>query len=162
MSAKKKEMPMSIDMLETGKRLRSFRRSLDITLSELARKAGLSIGIISEMETGKNKPSPQLMYTMHQVYGLNLHWLLTGAGDRIVSGKKDEPPRNEVGMPTDDIDMLYWYMDRSPFVRHSILSYFVRFYYENQDFIENILKQKDDSQPTGEPEEEEEGGPSDN
>ncbi len=142
MNKKKKEEYNFFDLEETGKRLRSFRRSLDLTLAQLAEQAGLSVGIISETESGRNKPSPTLMYTLHRLYGLNLHWLLTGQGEPVVKKENQEPPKDENGELTYDWDMLMWYADRLPYVRHTLLGSFVEFYYQHRDMIENMVSQK--------------------
>ncbi len=142
MNKKKKEGYTSFDLEETGRRLRSFRRAQDLTLAELAQQTGLSVGIISETESGRNKPSPTLMYNLHRLYGLNLHWLLTGQGKPVVKEKKQEPPKDENGEPTYDWDMLMWYADRLPYVKHTLLGSFVEFYYQHRDMIENMVSQK--------------------
>lgn len=140
MAKKYRQSHFSIDMEATGRRLRDFRNSRRLTIAELSEKIGLSIGMISETEAGKNKPSPNLMLGLHQLYGLNINWLLTGEGSMVVRGKSHEPPKDEKGEPTYDMDMLIWYMERVPMVKYSILGFFSSYFFDHQAYIEKILK----------------------
>ena len=140
MAKKYRHSHFSIDMEATGRRLRDFRNSRRLTIAELSEKTGLSIGMISETEAGKNKPSPNLMLGLYQLYGLNINWLLTGEGSMKVRGKLFEPPKDEKGEPTYDMDMLTWYMDRIPMVKYAILGFFASYFFDNRAYIEKILR----------------------
>ncbi|NIM80259.1 MAG: helix-turn-helix domain-containing protein [Candidatus Aminicenantes bacterium] len=145
MVQKYRQSRFSIDMEETGKRLKEFRTSLHITIAELSQETGLSLGMISETESGKNKPSPNLMLALHELYGLNINWLLTGEGPMVVWGKVTGPPKDAKGEPTLDMDMLIWYAERLPIVRYSILSFFIDFFYRNKQMLEDLLKEMKES-----------------
>lgn len=132
----------TIDMVETGKRLKTFRILQNLTLAELSEKSGLSIAMISESETGKNKPSPNLMYALHRLYDLNINWLLTGEGEMVIKPRSaKEPPRNEKGEIIYDMESLVWLMERVPIVKYSVLGFFSGFYFENKKTIERFLKE---------------------
>lgn len=44
-------------MSTTGKRIRSLRAERDLTLKELASKAGISLGYLGDIERGRTNPS---------------------------------------------------------------------------------------------------------
>lgn len=135
----------TIDMEETGKRLKTFRILRNLTLAELSELSGLSMAMISESETGKNKPSPNLMYAMNRLYNMNINWLLTGEGEMVTKkSQAKQPPRNEKGELVYDMDSLLWYMERVPIVRYSVLGFFSGFYFENKKTIEKFLKETEE------------------
>ncbi|HZD37176.1 MAG TPA: XRE family transcriptional regulator [Actinomycetes bacterium] len=64
-----------------GARLRAERERRDISLSELARRLGVSASLISQIETGKSKPSVVTLYGIASELGLSVDELLfTGNG----------------------------------------------------------------------------------
>jgi len=144
MSKKFKDSRFSIDMEETGKRLKRFRISHSITLSELAQQAGLSMAMISETEAGRNKPSPNLMLALLRLHGLNINWLLTGEGDPQIKQAADQLPRDKNGDIVLDIESLFWLTERVPMVKYAMLSYFSMYYFDHKEYIAKMLKQKDE------------------
>jgi DNA-binding XRE family transcriptional regulator len=142
MAKKFRQTRFSIDMEATGNRLKEFRTSRNITIAELSARTGLSQGMISESELGRNKPSPNLMLALYRLYGVNINWLLTGEGSMIVWGKKESPgpPKDKFGKDTLDMDMLIWYAERVPLVKYSLLVHFTEYYFSHKDIIEEILK----------------------
>ncbi|MCP5106298.1 MAG: helix-turn-helix transcriptional regulator [bacterium] len=158
MKRKFKHSRFSIDKVSTGKRLRSFRKSQHLTITELSKQVGISIGMISETEAGKNKPSPTLMYAMHRLYNMNLNWLLTGEGDRVIKRTATVPAKDEKGSTVIDTDTLMWYMERIPWVMHTVLGFFSKFYLENQDFLDTLAKKRERAVQLSTPEPSEEEG----
>ncbi|MGC9361998.1 MAG: helix-turn-helix domain-containing protein [Candidatus Syntrophosphaera sp.] len=63
-----------------GDRMRSLRRKLKLTQLELADTLKIKASAISQMESNKIKPSLDTLKTLSTVYGINLHWLITGRG----------------------------------------------------------------------------------
>ncbi|HLP45137.1 MAG TPA: helix-turn-helix transcriptional regulator [Candidatus Deferrimicrobium sp.] len=128
-----------INTEETGKRLKQFRHTIQLTLGALAEQCGLSIGMLSETESGHNKPSPNLMLALYRLYSMNINWLLTGEGEPIAQKLIPELPKNERGQVVHDIDSLLWFMDQVPMVKYATLCFFSKYYFENQDIIERII-----------------------
>ncbi len=126
-----------INMQETGQRLKLFRNSQNITIGELSEKTGLSKGMISETETGKNKPSPNLMLALLKVYSLNLNWLLTGHGEMFVPGKKDYGYLNE------EIHELLWHLEHTQVVKLAVVGFFLEYMYQNEDVIKKSMKHRE-------------------
>ncbi|GEM_PF-2070075 len=124
---------------ETGKRLRLFRKSRNITIQQLSEQTGLSRGMISEIEAGKTKPSATLMLALLKLYGLNINWLLTGEGKMIVKRKALITEKSSSAEVDDDYNQLLWYLENAPVVKYAVLSFFLEYNHKNKEIIdENI------------------------
>jgi transcriptional regulator with XRE-family HTH domain len=65
-----------------GERLRSARRSRNLTLREVARRAEVSEGHLSKIETGRIAAGLPLLRRIAAGLGVNLAWLFDGGADR--------------------------------------------------------------------------------
>ncbi len=63
---------------DVGQRLRAHREARNITLRELARRLGLSPSAISQIETGKSRPSVSTLYSIVSELGMSLDELFSG------------------------------------------------------------------------------------
>lgn len=63
-----------------GERMRSLRKKLKLTQFELAETLKIKASAISQMESNKIKPSLDTLKILATVFGVNLHWLITGRG----------------------------------------------------------------------------------
>ncbi|MCK5055993.1 MAG: helix-turn-helix transcriptional regulator [Candidatus Aminicenantes bacterium] len=125
-----------IDTEETGQRLKYFRNSRDITISELSAKTGLSKGMISETETGKNKPSPNLMLALLNIYNLDLNWLLTGEGEMFVIDSEEIPSeKKDFGKLNEEIHELLWHLEHTLVVKLAVVGFFLEYMHQNEDII---------------------------
>ncbi len=64
--------------IEIGNRIRRSRGNA--TQKEFAKKLVFSSSYLSEVESGKTKPSLELLLKISQITNCSLHWLLTGQG----------------------------------------------------------------------------------
>ncbi|MCK9557290.1 MAG: XRE family transcriptional regulator [Candidatus Cloacimonetes bacterium] len=71
-----------------GERIRAFRTSLKKKQIEVAKDLKLNPSAISQMESGKINPSLENMQQMWRLYGVDLHWLITGEGNMFSDSKK--------------------------------------------------------------------------
>jgi transcriptional regulator with XRE-family HTH domain len=69
-----------------GARLRLERERRKVSLRELARRVGVTASLISQIETGKSKPSVSTLYGIASELGLSLDDLLFGNGAHGASG----------------------------------------------------------------------------
>jgi SOS-response transcriptional repressor LexA len=60
--------------------LRSVRKALGLSQTELAATINVNASAISQMETNRIKPSLDTLMLLAKNYKVNLHWLLTGKG----------------------------------------------------------------------------------
>jgi transcriptional regulator with XRE-family HTH domain/quercetin dioxygenase-like cupin family protein len=61
-----------------GLRLRAERVRRDVSLRQLARQVGVSASMISQIETGKSRPSVRTLYAITTALGLSLEGLFSG------------------------------------------------------------------------------------
>lgn len=63
-------------------RIRSFRRSLDLTQQKFAEKLGVKSSTIMFVEQGRTKPSLELLLKISVTFKVSEQWLLTGKGKK--------------------------------------------------------------------------------
>src|SRR3989442_2049918 len=73
---------------DVGQRLRAHREARSISLRELARRLGLSPSAISQIETGKSRPSVSTLYSIVSELGMSLDELFSGGG----AAAEEAPP----------------------------------------------------------------------
>lgn len=74
---------MEIDMLSIGKRIKSRRLELHLTQTDIYEKCGISSGVLSRIENGKNVPSVIAFHRLSQVLECDMNWLATGFSTNI-------------------------------------------------------------------------------
>ncbi|NTH49176.1 cupin domain-containing protein [Agrobacterium rhizogenes] len=74
-----------------GARLRHFRTKRDLTIAQLAALAGVSSGIISQIERGSANPSVKTLQRIRRALGVNLWEFLEDTQSN--SATKERPPR---------------------------------------------------------------------
>ena len=124
-------------LIDLGKRLRKARMTLGVQQNEMATVAGVKPPYLSSIERGKrNNPSIALLFKISCHYHISIDYLLHGIGDMFIPGKENQENRPQNFSPDfKSIDDVNWLMKNSGFAKNSILSYVVRFYIENEDFI---------------------------
>ncbi|CAH1658885.1 helix-turn-helix domain-containing protein [Chelatococcus asaccharovorans] len=73
-------LPVEGDTRQIGERLRILRAERDLTILELAAKAGVSAGIISQIERGNSNPSMKTLQRLRAALGVNLWEFLERSG----------------------------------------------------------------------------------
>lgn len=58
--------------VRVGARLRELRQARDMSLSELARRAGIGKGTLSELESGRRNPTLETLYALTTALGVPL------------------------------------------------------------------------------------------
>lgn len=67
-----------------GAKLRERRRALNLTLDEVARRAGLTKGFISDVERDQTSPSVASLLAICEALGISVGTLFEGAGKAVV------------------------------------------------------------------------------
>lgn len=75
-------LPADGDTRQIGERLRSLRGERAMTILELAAKAGVSAGIISQIERGNSNPSMKTLQRLRSALGANLWEFLERPDER--------------------------------------------------------------------------------
>lgn len=77
--------------MAVGRRLREVRVSRGLSLSELARQAGIGKGSLSEIETGRRNPTLETLYALTFPLQVPLTTLVGEAAATRLSGASDSP-----------------------------------------------------------------------
>ncbi len=72
-----------------GERIKQVRKALHIKQIEMAKVLNLNPSAISQMESGRTNPSLETISEIGKHYKVDLHWLITGAGQMF--NKPQEP-----------------------------------------------------------------------
>lgn len=67
-----------IDFKAFGKRVKKIRKDLGLTLDKFAESLHVSFNGLSKMERGVLVPNGRVLVLMHEVYGVDITWLLFG------------------------------------------------------------------------------------
>lgn len=79
--------------MEVYERIKSFRKSLNLSQSEFGKKLGTTRDVISNIEQGRvaNPEQKKPLYKlMCKTYGLNEEWLLYGTGEQFAQLTEDD------------------------------------------------------------------------
>ena len=82
---------------EVGARVQQVRSQAEMNQREFASRLGISSGGISQIESGKTMPGGDFLLKIHQEFGIDVTWLLTGlsAGGAVPAAPAQELPRQE-------------------------------------------------------------------
>ena len=78
-----------MDQIKTGSLIRRFRTELGLTQKQLAERVGVSDKAVSKWECGSGCPDVSLLTSLADVFGTDIHVLLTGEIDKNESEKGD-------------------------------------------------------------------------
>lgn len=76
---------------DVGRRLRAHREERELSLRELARRLGISPSAISQIETGKSRPSVSTLYAIVSELGMSLDGLFSGSGGAKAAAAPSRP-----------------------------------------------------------------------
>ena len=95
---------MHVDYITVGKRIRLFRSHKKITQEELAFQIGTSAAYISNIESGKKKPSLQKLVQISEVLGVTVNDFIYPSYD--ISDLQQGIVLHTADHPTDDNQQL--------------------------------------------------------
>jgi len=76
---------------DVGRRIREHRVESNVSLRELARRLGISPSAISQIETGKSRPSVSTLYSIVTELGMSLDELFSGEGAKQLRRRSPRP-----------------------------------------------------------------------
>ena len=77
-----------------GERLKALRNAMRLKQIELAKDLNLNPSAVSQMESGRTKPSLETMVEIAQKYNADLHWLITGQGQMFAQNAGNNQQKN--------------------------------------------------------------------
>lgn len=81
--------------IEIGNRVRQIRTNAELNQREFASRLGISSGGISQIESGKAMPGGDFLLRIHQEFGVDITWLLTGMSMNALESPLAELPKEK-------------------------------------------------------------------
>lgn len=135
---------------EIGERFKEFRQELGKTQEELGEELKLYQSTVANYEIGKTFPGSDYLVRLFNMYGLNIHWLFTGTGHKLVLNLAQRPDVSYImqstvkyGEPSyENYVELLKYM-RIPVIERVILTKLEELKLTFKDQIKEFLDQED-------------------
>lgn len=134
-----------------GLRIRECRKILDLHQKAMAERLGISSSYFNEIELGKTIAGGEILLKLSKIYKMNVEYLVTGNGERFSNQEKPKPQPIPQPKPVEDefkldnnidtVEKLIQLMEKSSFVRLSILLYATTLMSEDGDRIRRLLKE---------------------
>lgn len=106
-------------------RIKEIRKTLGLSGEKFGQNIGLKRSSISQLETGTNKPTDQVIKSICLAYNVNEDWLRTGEGDMFIETKESflESVSKQFNLEDLDIKIIESYVNLSPDKRKIIKDY---------------------------------------
>jgi transcriptional regulator with XRE-family HTH domain len=135
------------DPIQVGNRLKAIRKALGLSQKEFAQGLEKSASYVSEMESGKTKPGFNFLVELFEKHKINPAWVILEEEEMFISDSSSGNKQGDTwdfGGQTKEVYDMIDYMEKSPFVRSTLISNFMKFLYENEKIIrKDIDKNKD-------------------
>jgi len=115
-------------------RFKYAREHLKVKQNDFAQALGFQNSYISAIEKGGRNISQHVLVNLAKVYDISPTWVLLGQGAMFLNEIHSSPALDP------GVKKLTWYCENSPFVKHSVLSYFLRLLRNDKHIIEDDLK----------------------
>ncbi len=90
------------DSTQVGQRLRSAREELGLSLREVARRLDISASALSQIETGKSRPSVKTLYAITSELGLSMDQLFADASSPAPAAVSTPEEASATGLANGD------------------------------------------------------------
>lgn len=101
---------MELDMIGIGERIKTRRKELKLSQTDIYERCDITSGALSKIENGKTTPSVIAFYKLSQVLECDMNWLATGISSNMQKSnicKLEEELLNGFReLPEDDKDEL--------------------------------------------------------
>lgn len=95
--------------LSIGNRISSIRSMVHLTQTKFSRAIGISPSFLSELESGKTKPSMPILFAIEYKFGYRYEWILTGDEPLYLNDMRRPCTMPLTGYETSDRILLYWF-----------------------------------------------------
>lgn len=108
-----------------NERVKLLRKTLKLSGEKFGEKLGVQRNAISQIETGKNNLSEQMLLAICREYNVNEEWLRTGSGEMFIETKESFLNNISKQYSLDDLDIkiIESYLNLSPDGREFIKNY---------------------------------------
>lgn len=106
-------------------RIHAVRAQADLTMSEFAKRIGMTTSSISLFESGKATPSDRTVLSICREFGVNERWLRTGEGEMFEQTRETVLDRlsMEYDLSREQRSVIEAFLDLDPQERDVILKY---------------------------------------
>jgi transcriptional regulator with XRE-family HTH domain len=128
----------------TASRIRAVRERLKLKQVDFANQLGISQSFLSIVESGKRKPSFELLCSLLTRFNVDLTWVLTGQGKMFIATNQEASFMDlfpEV-IPTGDVIDLIKSLE-VPIMRNALLSKYFLYLVRYKDIISEYYKNKE-------------------
>ena len=110
---------------QMNERIKLLRKTLKLSGEKFGEKLGVKRSAISDLETGRNNLSEQMLLAICREYNVNEEWLRTGSGDMFIETKESflENISKQYSLDDLDIKIIESYLNLSPDGREFIKNY---------------------------------------
>lgn len=108
-----------------NERIKLLRKTLKLSGEKFGEKLGVKRSAISDLETGRNNLSEQMLLAICREYNVNEEWLRTGNGEMFIKTKESFLNNISKQYSLDDLDIkiIESYLNLSPDGREFIKNY---------------------------------------
>ena len=136
---------MHDDIQALGQRLKEVRRTLDLTLKEMAAALDKSYNYISDIERGKAKnPGPDIFLKLLRKFNVNINYLLNGTDDMFLENRDDKKAGPTEAFDFNDeihsIAQVTWLMENSLYFKNTIFGEASRLILTDEDAIKESIR----------------------
>jgi transcriptional regulator with XRE-family HTH domain len=71
-----------------GTRIRLIRKTINLSATDFAKKAGVNRTFVYDVEAGRVEPSRNFLDALNKTYGTSYDWILTGKGEMFLAQKE--------------------------------------------------------------------------
>lgn len=106
-------------------RIKKIRKALGLSGEKFGENIGLKRSSISQLETGTNNPTDQVIKSICLAYNVNEDWLRTGNGEMFIETKDSflDSISKQFNLEELDVKILESYIDLPPEKRQVIKDY---------------------------------------
>lgn len=90
-------------MESIAERMKYLRNSFNLSQKEFSKIIGLGQSRLSEIESGKNKPSFDTLVAIAENFSISMDWLISGTGSIM---EKHDNPQNETTYSYDEVKLI--------------------------------------------------------
>jgi transcriptional regulator with XRE-family HTH domain len=126
---------------EFGQRVVFVRKRLHMTQEDFAESMGISTPNLSAVESGKAKPTLELLQKISFRYQVSMDYLFRGTGDMFIDEKNARHKRDTITniYSIEDIVRL---AERSIMFRHTVIGFAASYFLANKARIEETIRKE--------------------
>ena len=127
-------------MVAVGERFRAARKAIRISQKEMARALDVSANYISEVENGKANPGLDFFFKLESKYNISVGYLLLGKDeDSGIEENAEVDGDDDLVGEIDSVEKLVSLMEKSNFIKNTMLNFATQFVMENEKLVIKIL-----------------------